>query len=81
MEIYLVPHPEGGADIPICVPLGYTTIEEGTIQSGDMFLLGGRHNAWTIGRGVFHDILPNMVGKPISPFALIIRPIESSEAN
>jgi hypothetical protein len=58
--------------VEIDLPEGFVPIENGTMQDGDLFLLGGKHNAGLIDIE-FLPVEGPMIGKEISPFALILR--------
>ena len=62
-----------GRTTEIEIPSGYTHIPDGIMQEGDMYLVGGPHNAWILSPPTFDNIEPERFGFEIHHQALIIR--------
>lgn len=59
------------------IPDGYTVIEEGNIESGDLYLVGGAHNYANncIKEANFHPFQEDSFGQPIGYYSITVRPI------
>ena len=59
-------------EIEVAIPDGFSVVEESEVQQGDLFLAGGRRNAW-MGNHRWYPYPESEVGEPASPYSLTIR--------